>query len=321
MTTATSAAGNWFSYQTATVDWDGGGTALNANGDSNFAHTIAQQAGSGRTNSILRARSFSFGGLPSNASILGLQVDLYGYAGAANVYETVLQLVNGSAQTTADRIGSNYGRGSSGIWRTSNGLIASFGGSADQWGTALTRAILTSTSFGVDLAVSATGNMDCYVDYMLLTVTYVTSVTGTLGSADLTDTFTITSAVRLGGTLAAADQGDGGSLLGGVYCAGQHAVFDLVDIGACAGGIRLSGALSVSDLVDTSAAIASVRISGALSGGDAADLSIAHGSLEAPIIPGRSVTLIEKGLVLTTLSDKPSSPAIIIEKPGTVVEV
>jgi hypothetical protein len=293
MTTHSASASTWLSYGGGTVDWDGPSNALSASGDANLAHTIAQQTSSGRTNCVLRAKGFDFSAIPAADTILGLQVDVYGYAGSAAVYEAVLQLVNGSAVTTADRIGSNKARGSGSLWPTSNGLIASFGSGSDLWSASLTRAIVTSSNFGVDVGVGALGNQDCYLDRIVITVTHVSASTGTIAVTEISDSIAISSQSRATGSLAVTEASDVISSVGAARAAASLALIELADQFVASGSSLISASFTVTEM---------------------SDAITASGLLFQPVIPGRNATWFLTGSPGATLIEHGQPRATIVER-------
>lgn len=290
MTSVASSTVSWTTYGAGAVDWDGGATDL-VSSDTNWVHTIAQASAG---NTTLRCKSFGISGIPGGSTILGVQVDLYGHAAhASRVYDLNAILFNGTAGTTADRIGSNKGRGSSFQWSTTNGLINSFGSSSDTWGAALTPAIVQSANFGFDLDVKATINDDCYVDRIVLTVTYINSSTGTISVVESSDTVTISGTGKASATLSVTELADSFSSTGLSTLLGQIAIFE-------------SG-----DAIDASAAgfvHASISIS------EVADALAASGALYQPIIPGRNATWTLIGSPGATLIEHGQPRATIVER-------
>lgn len=102
----------------------------------------------------LRARNFGFtsADVPSGATLLGVAVRLTRYASAGSaLQEFLVQLVTGTAGTTADRIGASLATGAS---LPASEAAATYGGPTNMWGSSaavITPAVVTSAAFGVDI--------------------------------------------------------------------------------------------------------------------------------------------------------------------------
>ncbi len=153
----------------------GGGTAwsnptrVTANDNSS-----ASVAGTGTAfDQSLYATGYGFS-IPSNATILGIQVTIGRYAssggGGGNIRDNLVQLIqNGS-------VGGNNNGATTTSWPTSE-TAANYGSTTDLWGSTWTPALINASNFGVALRVNNSSTFTsrtAYVDYITVTVTYCT---------------------------------------------------------------------------------------------------------------------------------------------------
>lgn len=112
------------------------------------------------TSYYLVASGFGFN-IPSNATVLGIQVDIYKYA-QNGVSDLVVELP------------ASVNRASSSVWPLTE-TLTSYGGSNDTWGRSWTPSDINASSFGVSLRVMGHNQqLDniAHVDYIDITVYY-----------------------------------------------------------------------------------------------------------------------------------------------------
>lgn len=249
----------------------------------------------------LNSTAFGFA-VPATAQIQGIQLDLYGAGatdGFSGIYESSLILRNAGAN-----IGTDKGRGFTSLWPNTNGLIASFGGSADLWGASLTPAIVNSATFGFGLVIrnsNASNTRSGSVGYAVLTVTYLISASVTAADSQPADTVTVTSAVRL--LAAAVVQQPADSLTGTLQ-----------------GVLHLSVA-SALPLDGFGIAIDKGHVSASLSDALPVDTYLVSAQRGYGVAPDRNVTIVEIGPASLSLHESASASVILGEKAGTAVEV
>lgn len=127
---------------------------------------------SGIESYILKATGFTFSGIPSDATILGVVVKLEAYytTGASRV--TLCQLLD----ILRAKVGTNLCSTPFNITQTTPTVITiPASGTSNLWGNALTRAWVTDADFGVALGVIPTGaNSNTYIDYVTILIYYST---------------------------------------------------------------------------------------------------------------------------------------------------
>jgi hypothetical protein len=122
------------------------------------------------TSEYLEGTNYGFS-IPSNATIVGIQVTINRYSsansGGNSINDVTVSLIKGGAIT-----GDN--KATSTDWPTSFGT-ASYGGPSDLWGASWTYADINASNFGVALSAynqSGFSSRTAYVDYMQISVTY-----------------------------------------------------------------------------------------------------------------------------------------------------
>jgi len=172
------------------VTWDNAGGITGD--DTDYATALLNTTGGLTQSHYLRGTGYGFS-LPSDAIVDGIAVTINRYASSkgagGNVVDAVVSLVKGGAVT-----GSNLAK--TGDWETTvGGVVKTYGGVTELWGTTWTAADINSPGFGVVLSALTAKAHDttAYVDYMSITVTYHTSpVTSPAGAgADVTGVGTI----------------------------------------------------------------------------------------------------------------------------------
>jgi hypothetical protein len=130
------------------------------------AQPATVNTGSSGTNShYLQATNFGFG-IPSRATVVGVQVQITRKSAAGAVNDNVVELVKGgSVQTTR-----NYAVATA--WGTGQ-TTQSYGGSSDLWGISLQPADVNASNFGVVFAVN--GNDTASVYSIQVSVSYRTA--------------------------------------------------------------------------------------------------------------------------------------------------
>jgi hypothetical protein len=114
---------------------------------------------------VLNASTFGLT-IPSSATITGIKVEVDRYKGAGAAKDGVIQLTKDG--TT--RVGTSAATATA--WPAAS-AIATYGGSADLWGTTWTPAEVNAATFGVHVAAQATADdTDVYVDFVRITVYY-----------------------------------------------------------------------------------------------------------------------------------------------------
>lgn len=116
------------------------------------------------TSDPLRCTNFGFS-IPSAALITGVTVYVERKSSSTLTLDNSVQLVYAAAA-----IGTDKSTGAT--WPTAD-AAATFGGTNDTWGYALTPAIVNSSTFGVQLKVSSTASRTASVDCVIMRVDYV----------------------------------------------------------------------------------------------------------------------------------------------------
>jgi hypothetical protein len=165
-----------------TVGPNNAGTGSNATGQGTVAWSnpgnittvgtpyATASLGTHATSNYLEGTNYSFS-IPSNATIVGIQVTINRYSsansGGNSINDVTVSLIKGGAIT-----GNN--KATTTDWPTSFGT-ASYGSASDLWGTTWTYADINASNFGVALSAynqSGVGSRTAYVDYMQISVTY-----------------------------------------------------------------------------------------------------------------------------------------------------
>ena len=111
--------------------------------------------------------------IPSNATILGIQVDIERkkVAGLGNPKDLVLRLIKAGSMVGDDKASADTYPGAD--------AIKTYGGAADLWGTTWTVAQVQASNFGVALACkSELGTGTAGIDDIIVTITYSVPATG-----------------------------------------------------------------------------------------------------------------------------------------------
>ena len=162
--TQTAAASCVDSATVGTISWTNPGNARISNN--------VYATSSGDNNAIshyLQCTDFGFT-IPTNATILGIEVDWERFAGTAttgNQDNAVRIVVGGTIDTTVNRAAA-------GAWSTTQAFYP-YGGASDLWGLSWTPADINDSGFGAALSVkfiSGGGNATASVDSARITVTY-----------------------------------------------------------------------------------------------------------------------------------------------------
>lgn len=127
--------------------------------------------GTGNATNSLSARNFGFtsSDIPSGAVIDGVEIRIRkrtALSTGTDARDLLLQLINHSAATSADRLGSNQSAG--GAWTTTETLVT-HGGASDLWGgnsAVITQALVTSSAFGVHIRAEATNAGETVFTYV-----------------------------------------------------------------------------------------------------------------------------------------------------------
>ncbi|MGM0626068.1 MAG: hypothetical protein ACQES0_09325, partial [Bacteroidota bacterium] len=123
----------------------------------------------GKSSGMLELTNFGFA-IPGTATITGITVEIDRYASNSLIRDEILNLTKDGSGA----IGTNKAATGTG-WPASE-AIATYGGTADMWGTTWTPAEINSTNFGVLLKAknydSNNNNYDAYVDFVRISVTY-----------------------------------------------------------------------------------------------------------------------------------------------------
>ena len=115
---------------------------------------------------VLTASAFGFT-LPTNALVVGIQVDIERKRGGNPVTDNSVRLVKAGTP-----VGDNASRTE--IWLFTEGTIT-FGGANDLWGTTWTYGDINNAGFGVALIVNMVNLGYASVDHIQITVTYTLS--------------------------------------------------------------------------------------------------------------------------------------------------
>ena len=132
-----------------------------ASDDSKATVTIA----SGQTSQSLRCTNFG-ASIPATATIVGVQVAVERSASDADsVSDGAIQLIIGGSPTGDDK-------DAAGAWPTSD-ATATYGGSGDLWGLAITQAQAVAADFGVSIKATGTAGLPtARIDLVQITVYY-----------------------------------------------------------------------------------------------------------------------------------------------------
>jgi predicted CxxxxCH...CXXCH cytochrome family protein len=179
--------------------------------DNTYATVTLKQ----NTSHYINAQNFGFA-IPAGATINGITVEIEKNAAAASrVKDVEVKLVKaGVIQTTNKADTTNF-------WGTTD-AYASYGGSADLWGTTWSDTDINNTGFGVVISAQETTNTNTVtsVDHIRITVTYTAAAGVTTSVANGTDPSSVT--VCAGSTGQYIDQfsvsgtGSGSATLSGV---------------------------------------------------------------------------------------------------------
>jgi len=123
----------------------------------------------------LRATNFSLGGvLPSDATILGIEVDVEKSVDTGtDVVDKLVQLVVGGSLVGDDKADAVT------AWGTSD-AVANYGGSSDLWGLTPTRAQVVASDFGVEIRATkgtSVTDIQARIDHVTITIHYDTNET------------------------------------------------------------------------------------------------------------------------------------------------
>jgi hypothetical protein len=114
---------------------------------------------------LLKATSYGFA-VPSNATIVGIQVNVLRASSGASIVDTNIQLYKAGVLQAANR-------SAGGVWINTSWGPNSYGGPADLWGTTWTPADINNSGFGAGIAARASGTADtAFVDSVAITVYY-----------------------------------------------------------------------------------------------------------------------------------------------------
>lgn len=118
----------------------------------------------GEVSQYLRASQFQFG-IGNDSTILGITVEIKRVASLLSAtQDSAVRLFKAGTP-----VGTDHASGTS--WPTT-AAFATYGGSADLWGTTWTPADINASGFGVGLAATALLGVTASLDYIRLTVTY-----------------------------------------------------------------------------------------------------------------------------------------------------
>ncbi len=178
---------------TGAVSWV---NPINASTDNTTYSNVSLS--SGQITHYLKATNFGFT-IPSTATITGITVEIERYEDANNkLKDNAVYLLKSGAI-----VGTNASTGSN--WPNSVGVIT-YGGTTNLWGTTWTPIDINNANFGVVLSAIASGNVNGYVDYIRVSVTYsmppgandecTTATLLTVGTSCTYSTYTLTGATN-----------------------------------------------------------------------------------------------------------------------------
>jgi hypothetical protein len=117
----------------------------------------------GATSQELQASNYAFG-VPANATISGIQVDILRTSTDGSSIDNDVTLLKANVAT-----GNNKAVGAG--WPIAE-AFQSYGGPADLWGTTWSSADVNSSGFGVQLSVTTNAHQGSGVDFVQITITY-----------------------------------------------------------------------------------------------------------------------------------------------------
>ena len=168
-TAATNAGAGQNTTGVGTIAWTNPGNILTNN--NSYATVVLPNNTS--VSNYLRSSGYSFGSIPANATINGIQVTMGKFAsnvsGSTRFRDNEVRLVKAGTV-----VGTN--KANAGVDWPQAEAASTYGTTSDLWGTTWTVADLTNANFGAALSgLNATGVGNSYtgsVDYMQITVTY-----------------------------------------------------------------------------------------------------------------------------------------------------
>ncbi|MBU3957295.1 hypothetical protein KKI19_03430, partial [Patescibacteria group bacterium] len=125
-----------------------------------------------------KATNFSFSGIPSDATIKGIKVEINGYVSNILLDDYSVKIVKGGTVTGTDHASATD-------WPTTDdNTYRTYGGTTDLWGATWAVSDIQSTGFGVAISfinnkTGAPATYTGYVDHIRITVTYAPQVSET----------------------------------------------------------------------------------------------------------------------------------------------
>lgn len=129
----------------------------------------ATWSGTDQPSDWLRGSDFGFS-VPTDATIVGVKLDMYRLEISGSVLNLLLYLVDSDGVNTG-----NSKHKTNEYW--SGFQEVSYGGASDLWGATLTPAIVNSANFGARMSVGAIGASSCSVTWYKITVYYTVAET------------------------------------------------------------------------------------------------------------------------------------------------
>jgi trimeric autotransporter adhesin len=182
-----------------TVAWTSPGNVVSNN---NSYATVAVTGGA--ISNYLQATNYGFS-IPPEATITGITVTVGRFESSTgignDVRDSYVQMIKGGTV-----VGTNNAVTGT-DWPTTEG-VATYGGTANMWGTTWTPSDINASNFGVALAVNSTNNRTASVDYIEISITYTGTylsqfISMNTGSSDWCagETRTVTVTVKNNGSL------------------------------------------------------------------------------------------------------------------------
>lgn len=220
--------------------------------DGNYASVTAASFDLNDYTYLIQASNFSMG-VPTGATITGIGVSIGAYRANGTVAGACVQLANSGTGYYTNK------------WEAETQDIATseyeyiLGGSTDKWGwpdNELTQANVNASTFGVNVAFTATGdNADIYVDYIRMIAYYSTGITEA-GSVS----FSVTATAAIGVTEFVATEAGATSF---AITATALAGLPRSEAGATSFAVTAAAAIGVTEFVATEQGSTSFAITAA----------------------------------------------------------